>query len=368
MNIRFFPSLQLLATVRIALRFIHEFHFHIVRTDFKGVTGDRERFYNVSIRHKVRLIHLPNLIRKNISGIVRAMATEVAKWYDSHRDLLPPASIDNWKRICWYSHGTIDYFATARAFLQDENLNRRQRFVLSCKYYLEDDVEALWEDMSEDDLMFIKRHTEWTSDLRFWMDALQSNTTLDWTQITHEAETGNYYRTNYPSNFFCGNYLGLPYYFPRLRSVRARFRCLYLATGNYSIRPFYLYLCLAQMQDYEVDGMFKRFPEKHRYQVIESFLYWPLQGIFLSIIERFRHRISNEIYLDLFKFILCERFERELLDHQYVSLVKQLWAPLSEETRSFVRKDRLYPCIAYIINSSDQDPIPNNLIELFKCR
>ncbi|GFV39953.1 uncharacterized protein TNCV_435681 [Trichonephila clavipes] len=172
MNIIFFPSLQLLATVRIALRFLHEFHFHVVRADFKGVTGDMERFYNENMHHRVRLIHLPNPIRRNIAGIVQAMATEVAKWYDSHRDLLPPTNKDYEKRICWYSHGTIDYFGTARAFLQDENLNRRQRFVLSCKYYLKD-VEALWEDMSEDDLMFITRHTGLTSDLIFWMDALQ---------------------------------------------------------------------------------------------------------------------------------------------------------------------------------------------------
>ncbi|GFU74144.1 uncharacterized protein TNCV_1642681 [Trichonephila clavipes] len=368
MNIRFFPSLQLLAEVRIALRFLYELQFHIVRTDFKGVIGGMERFYSERVYQRVRLIHLPNPIRKRIAGIIRAMATEVAKWYDCHRNLLPPAKNDYGKRICWYSHGAIDYFTTARAFLQDGNLNRRQRFVLSCKYYLEDVVETLWEDMSEDDLMFITRKTGLTSDLRFWMDALQSGTALDWTQITHEAETGNHYRTNYPSNFFSGNYLGLPYYFSRLRSVNARFRCLYLAIENYSIRPFYLYLCLAQIQDYEVDDMFNRFPEKHRCRVIESFLYWPLQGILLSIIERFRSRISNEIYLHLFEFILYERFERTVLDYQYVSLVKQLWAPLSEETKSFVRKDRLFPCITYILNSADQDLIPHNLIELLRCR
>ncbi|GFY46099.1 uncharacterized protein TNIN_3461 [Trichonephila inaurata madagascariensis] len=330
MNIRFFPSLQQLAEVRIALRFLYEFQFRIVLTDFQGVIG----------------------------GIIRAMGTEVAKWYDCHKDLLPPANNDYGKKICWYSHGAIDYFATARAFLQDDNLNRRQRFILSCKYYLEYNVETLWEDVSDDDLMFIMRN------IRFWMDVLQWSTALDWTQITYEAETGNCYRTNYPSNFL-RNCLWLPYYFSRLRSVKARFRCLYLAIENYSIRPFYLYLCLAQIQDYEIDDMFNRFPEKYRCRVFESFLYWPLQGIFLSIIERFRSRISNEIYLYLFKFILCERFKRTVLDYQYVSLVKQLWAPLSEETKSFVRKDRLFIFISYILGSADKDPIPYNLIELF---
>ncbi|GFQ92208.1 uncharacterized protein TNCT_201 [Trichonephila clavata] len=122
------------------------------------------------------------------------------------------------------------------------------------------------------------------------------------------------------------------------------------------------------MQDNEVDNMFDRFPENHRYRVVEYFLNWPLQGIFLDFIERFQNRISNETYLDLFKFILYERIEKELLDHQYVPLVKQFWSSLSEETKSFLMQDRHYQCIAYILNSDDKDPIPNNLIDFFRCR
>ncbi|GFQ67068.1 uncharacterized protein TNCT_548181 [Trichonephila clavata] len=190
MNIRFFPSLPQLAEVRIARKFLYEFQFHIVLTGLKGVIGGMERFYTESLHRRVRLINLPNPIRKSIVTVVRAMATEVANWYDSNRDLLPPVRDYYGRRICWYSHGSIDYLATARAFLQDENLNSTQRFVLSCKYYLEDDVKTLWEDIYKADLMFIMRNIELTIDLRFWMDALESSTALDWTKITREAEIG----------------------------------------------------------------------------------------------------------------------------------------------------------------------------------
>ncbi|GFQ92211.1 uncharacterized protein TNCT_211 [Trichonephila clavata] len=199
MNIIFCPSLQLLAQVRIALKLLYKFQFQIVRTDFQGAFGGMGRFYRESIHRMVRLIRAPDFIRRSIAGIVLALATEVAKWYDCHKDLLPLANIDNWSKICWYSHGTIDFFATAQAFLQDDNLNPRQRFVLSCKYYLEDYVQMLWNDLPEDDLMFIMSNTGLTCDLRFWLDALQSSNTLDWTQITRKVESGNYiyYLTNY---------------------------------------------------------------------------------------------------------------------------------------------------------------------------
>ncbi|GFY51057.1 uncharacterized protein TNIN_22 [Trichonephila inaurata madagascariensis] len=269
------------------------------------------------------------------------MVIEVEQWYNCHWDFLPDADFNYLGRICWYSHGTIDYLATARVLLQDVNLNHRQRFILSYKYCLQDEQRQP-EEMFADDLTYVSRIAGLTTTLRSWMDELRSNNPLNWKQITHEAEFGRYYRSK-KIQVFSGNYLGLLYYFKKLRSPEVRYRCLYLALEKNSIRPFYLYLCLARLPDYELDALFNRFSERNRYLIIRSFLHWPLQCIFPSIVERFRNRISDQIYLDLFKFILFEIFERELLDYEYVSLVKQLWAPLSENTKRFVRENGLYP-------------------------
>ncbi|GFX02496.1 uncharacterized protein TNCV_194741 [Trichonephila clavipes] len=365
MSVRFHPSLQQVAKVRIALKFLYEYKFKVVCANFLGDRGKKEHFYSECILRRVHLLSLPDAVERNIASIVRALAMEVAEWYKIHKDLLPDADLDYWGTICWYSHGTIDYLATARAFLLDKHLNRRQRFVLSCQYYLEDDVHALWRQMTAFDLNCIAGSTGLTGNFRYWMEALHSNTKLNWMRISREASIVNYYcRTGFPKHFFSGNLLGLIHYFPKLRLAEARFRCLYRAILKESIRPFYLYLCLAEMSDHEVDAMFDRFPEGHRYQLFVSFLHWPLQSIFLNIIERFRHRISNPMYIDLFEFILFDKFERGLFDYEYVSLVKQLWAPLPESTKSYLRKSRFIPCIEHIMNLGDQDPIPTNLIKL----
>ncbi|GFQ89845.1 uncharacterized protein TNCT_167471 [Trichonephila clavata] len=363
MKIRFRPSLQLLAKTRIALRFLLKIDCRIVCTNFPGALGGMESIYVAYMHQCEHCLPLEVTIKRNIASIIRALATEVTRWYDCHRNLLPDASLDYWKMICWYSHGTIDYFATARALLQNENLNRRQRYILICKYCLEGE-QRLSEELTADDLIFISINAGLTKDLRTWMEALRSNTTLNWKQITDQVDTGNYHTKN-PRNIFSVDYLGLLYYFPKLTNAEVRYRCLYLAILHGSIRPFYLYLCFARLPDYEVDDLFNRFPLRHRYLVIENFLQWPLQCMFLSIIERFRRRIWNQIYLDLFKFILFERFERGQLEYEYLSLLKQFWAQLSENSRGLIMDDRLYARIAYVMKFNDQYNITPNLIELY---
>ncbi|GFX02480.1 uncharacterized protein TNCV_194581 [Trichonephila clavipes] len=262
MNIRFRPSLQLLAKVRIALKLLLRLDFRIVLADLLREHGGMESFYKECIHQNGPGLSLEFTVERNIVSVVRTMVTEIVEWCDCHGDFLPDAGFGNWGIICWYSHGTIDYLATARALLQDENLNRRQRFILIYKYCLQDE-QTQSEEMFADDLTYVSRIAGLSTTLRSWMDALRSNNPVSWKQITHEVEFGRYYRSKKIQ--FSENYLGLLHYFKKLTNPEARYRCLYLALGNDSIRPFYLYMCLAGLPDYEVDAMFNRFSERKRY-------------------------------------------------------------------------------------------------------
>ncbi|GFQ89849.1 uncharacterized protein TNCT_167491 [Trichonephila clavata] len=111
--------------------------------------------------------------------------------------------------------------------------------------------------------------------------------------------------------------------------------------------------------------MLKRFPERHRYLLIESFLHWPIQCMFPSIMERFRARISIPTYLGILEFILLYKIERQLFDYEYLSLIRHIWTHLSEDTKKYVRTSRFFPCIEYLMTLGNRDPIPTNLVKMY---
>ncbi|GFQ89846.1 uncharacterized protein TNCT_167481 [Trichonephila clavata] len=100
MSIKFRPSLQQLANVRIALRFLYEFKFKAVCQGYQGLQEERkrrEKFYGEFVLKRVHLLDLPNILKRTISGIVRALATEVREWYKCNKDFLPDAHVDYWQ-------------------------------------------------------------------------------------------------------------------------------------------------------------------------------------------------------------------------------------------------------------------------------
>ncbi|GFW90714.1 uncharacterized protein TNCV_2417111 [Trichonephila clavipes] len=345
MNTRFWPSLELVAQVKFALGILCNFEFRTFHADFLDADEHIEQQCYTCIYQMLSTFCLPNKTRARIIDIIRILAAEIKIWCGCHKELLLVAELNYWNRIRWYSHGTIDYFETARTLFQDENLGLKHRFELGCKYYFESDVHMLWKNMSRDDRVFLWKNIKMTNCMRFWMHALRTDGTLDWSQISLDASTGYLIRRYSARSFFFGNYLGLLYYFRKLENPEARFQYLSLAILSRSIKPFYLYLCLILMEDCELDSMFIRLTDFQRYILFESFLRWPLQDMFSDIIQRFQNNVSSFVYLELFKFILCEKIEREWLDIEYISLVKNLWTSLPENIKSVVEQDCFYPCL-----------------------
>ncbi|GFS51140.1 uncharacterized protein NPIL_467161 [Nephila pilipes] len=147
MNARFWPSLQLIARVKIALGILRTFEFTGIVSDFL-LENVENKLQN--IQQNLTLLSLPNVMKTRIICISGALVKEVKKWYDYHKKFLLGDDLHFWNRIHWYSHGTINRLETARTFTGDENIDIMRRFYLACAYYLEEDAQNLWESMNKE--------------------------------------------------------------------------------------------------------------------------------------------------------------------------------------------------------------------------
>ncbi|GFT31153.1 uncharacterized protein NPIL_302011 [Nephila pilipes] len=286
-------------------------------------------------------------------------------WCDSHETFLFDSNLDYWNKIHWYSHGTINRLQTAQAFIQDENINIRQRFHLACTYYFEDDVRTLWENMTLGYRTFLMKNIYLSSSRMVWLNTIKRRAPLNWTQITHTVERDNF--SAYDSRKFSfRNHLGLLHAFSKQESPVARFISLQAAIRSRELPPFDLYLCLIQMEDSEILNTFYHLSENEKYVLIRTFLYWPLQDLFQNVVEKFRNNISNIIYSELFRFILSEKFETRWTDHDYVDLVKAFWAPLSARAKSEIAGHTMFPCLLHILENDGQQAVSVSFIRIRK--
>ncbi|GFT72737.1 uncharacterized protein NPIL_347521 [Nephila pilipes] len=348
---RFWPSLQLIAHVRIARGLLRNFEFNYIFPDFLFESGSIAFQY---MHETVSSLHLQNDLENRTLGVLEALGKEMVRWCSCHCVFLMDASPDYWNRIQWYSHGIINKLETARAFIRDGNISIGQRFNLACAYYLEADVRTLFENMSSGYRQyFLTRRLECRS-RTFWLDALRTCTPLNWSQICHAVHFDSF-SVHDTRNFFHRNFLGLLQLFPNLENPEARFRSIIIFLESEELHPFELYLCLSKTEDYQLDNMFNRLSMEQRLIVCKSFLHLPLQGLFLDILERLSKNMPAIFYLELFLFILYKNFERNLFDYDYVDLMKNIWASIPNHAKTEIERNAIYVHLRHILPNSTID-------------
>ncbi|GFU34448.1 uncharacterized protein NPIL_590921 [Nephila pilipes] len=282
MNGKFWPSLQLIAHVKIALGILRNFEFSGILTDF---TFEYVANKLQDIHQNLTSLPLPNVMKNRTVCIIGAMGKEIKKWYDYHMEFLLGENLDFWNRIHWHSHGTINRFETARSFIQVGNINIRLRFYLACAFYFEEDVQNLWKLMNEECQTDIIRNC-FTCSRFLWLDAVQSRTALDWSRISHVLQTEDFLENNHLS-FDFDDIIGFHHIFRRLQTPSARLESFLFAISSGDLHQYDLYLCLFQMEARELEILLNRLSDGMRVIMLATFLHWPFQNLFLFILERF---------------------------------------------------------------------------------
>ncbi|GFS67021.1 uncharacterized protein NPIL_678831 [Nephila pilipes] len=218
---------------------------------------------------------------------------------------------------------------------------------------MEADVRTLFENMSPGyRYYFTIKKFEYRS-RAFWIDALQTNAPLDRSQISQSIVFDNF-SVHDPRHFFHKNFIGLLQLFPKLENPEARLISILNSIGRSELHPFDFYLCLSQMDDHELDNVFHYLSIRQRLSVSKSFLQWPLQGLFLAILERLRTNMSAQWYFNLFVFILCEKLDSEWFDYDYVDLVKQIWSSVSHDVKSFIERSEIFQYLEKVLDNDGQ--------------
>lgn len=336
MVVKFWPSLELLASVRIA----HEM-LHPVSSKIFAARGNIsfEDLPEMEFRIKAlsSIVSIPRLIEKNVFGIAQDICLEIYYWFLVHNEIVPDTDLDLSNVLCWYSYGIIDKFKTAKILVQDENINMKQRFVLACKYFFEDHARILWDHLSPDDQLYIESHYSSLACMGFWTSKVQIHDPIDSIHMFHSTE------------YFDENYLGIRYYFKELR-LQAKYRCISYGLAKGQIHHFDLYLCLAEMRLAEVKSLFHRLSASNRLKAMELFLYWPLQCIFVETIDLLWKFISHYNFRNILNFIIRERIVHQWIDMHYTKLVQEVWArcPLSYKSR--LKRDPNYQVLKIFID------------------
>ncbi|GFR18769.1 uncharacterized protein TNCT_114951 [Trichonephila clavata] len=330
MSIRYRPALKHIALVRISHGILRTFDLQAIKTDFLTLKGDVSDEYSSKIISKISFLN-DKAKEKRITGIIRSLVWEFFLWIFSHDQIVHDAEI-NFSDICWYSHGVIDRFETAKVLVQKESIEIQYRFVLACKYYLEDHARTLWTNLSIFDRLILAREYGMVKSMWFWIDKSQTDDITDSIQMHHNrTEIEKIYE----------NYLGLRCYFKKL-GAQARYLCLSYGLLVGEIHHFDLYLCFSELTFDEAKDVFRHLSASRRLRVMELFLHWPLQFIFVEILENIWSLISQFNFRNILRYILEERIDKNWEDVDYAQLVEKIWARCPTSYKKSLKKDKIY--------------------------
>ncbi|GFR22218.1 uncharacterized protein TNCT_511221 [Trichonephila clavata] len=334
MNAKFWPSFKLIAMVKVALKILHSFRKRTFLDIFEEIKKSSGYYSKVSsaIQTLLPSSRFSPAVKKQISGIVRALDLEFARWLQAHAEVLVGADLDYSKVLCWHSYGVINKLETAKILVQDENIEIKRRFVLACKYFFEDHAHALWVNISDEDKIHMAGQYCSLACMKFWMTKLYNRDMKDSIEMFHNTTD---------TESFSENYLGLRYYFKKLEP-RARYQCLSYGLKEGEIHHFDLYLCFAELTINEVRDLLHRLSASKRVRVMELFLNFPLQSIFVEVVHQSWIFIPKHSLRNLLHIIFHERVQKSWYDINYAQLAKELWECSPFPYKSSLRRDKIY--------------------------
>ncbi|GFT16856.1 uncharacterized protein NPIL_184911 [Nephila pilipes] len=348
MNVRFWPSLQVITYSRVARGILYTSDFsEIINFRIGGSISDD---YIRRIRNKVSTCEVPYFeanhlplsteIQEQLVGVVLALGREVRLWFLSHLFLdVQDLYYEVQNILSWHSIGVIDRFETARGLIRNENIDVSLRFDFACRYYSEADVQRLWTNMSEDDKNSVRCDRSISICTGYWLRALESRTALDWSDLSHA------------SRMFIGNSMNIRYFFTTLPKRQIRYECL--ESGIYFRRINHpdLYYCLVEMNADELRYIFRRFKKDQLYKIFKCFLLWPFQTIFLSVMNC----LVTYMDADIFRALICvllDKVSEQWKDYEYVDILKRFWNELSSQHGKRVKEDKtLKQVMKYVLEA-----------------
>ncbi|GFY67013.1 uncharacterized protein TNIN_250721 [Trichonephila inaurata madagascariensis] len=339
MILDFWPTLEVIAYARLSQAILYTFNLEFLKRRFMLYLNVHPA-YSKAIEEKVNRRIIPTVVRKKLVAVVTSLGWEMYHWFDCHGHFFQNNNLDLRNKLHWFSFGIIDRQQTARNFIQDVNLNIRERFHLALRYCLEEEVHSLWTNMSPDNRFQETNRLVRTGTIEMWYRTLHENVPIDWEEI----------EINGNRNCF-GSYLGLRGYFAKLRGSKSRYLCFYFALKSRLVHHFDLCSCIYQLNAHdEFNAVLTRLSDLEISESFKIFLHWPFQNRFLDVVTNFQGHINGHIFYELVYFILFQKLEG-WQDYPYEKLFEGIWN-LFPNYEDHVKNDAaLYACAEYVLDN-----------------
>ncbi|GIY10507.1 uncharacterized protein CEXT_455531, partial [Caerostris extrusa] len=255
-----------------------------------GISLDEEMLDRIVIQSAdLSKVTTAKILQAAILVELKHISANIIKWIKFH--ILEGDPTFRLSYICWQPDGTIDDWETAQFLLRNTRFNVTSRFLMAWIYGQIDDIERIWNQMSEQDKAKTKTIIE-SAGFKY---------ILRWFTCVSEVDKNKFWRiyeARWLEGLFKQNEVGilkvhLDRYLPENR--RNKLKSLSLRRGV----------------SYE----------------------WPLQGLFIDLVNSMKDYITEEIFYELLKYILCEKIIRKIDDFDYLDVFKYLWNRSSEKEK-----------------------------------
>ncbi|GFS88766.1 uncharacterized protein NPIL_285801 [Nephila pilipes] len=340
----FVPPLKVIAAVPFVVTLCNdsEMQQFFKKTEF-CLSPDEE--WKVIMKKKMPNDVYPLPLQEKFMNLMKPIHYEFEMWKEQHGKFIGKnfdQRIIN--KIHWKSDGTIDRLKTASFLIQSDVLPMKHRFRLACNYWQEESVLSIWEQMSagfQDDFQEVQMH-----DIPQRLASLCSSdiNVTQWIRWYSERNTTN---TRQKERFWAYNWdiVSLQGLLTEKLTPKERLQIIqYVIHRNYS--PHAGRFCVLLMKADQRLEVLKINP----YPVLESFLLWPGQRLFIEMANHVKNDLTKDHFLCLLHIIFCQRILPNFEDFDYFELLREFWLLIPNECKNFLKGFDIYEPIALIVS------------------
>ncbi|GFT16009.1 uncharacterized protein NPIL_378521 [Nephila pilipes] len=328
--LNFILSLEHLALIKIAVDIYNDPEIRSFENESYSITSMPMEKLEPLVKKKMLNLDIFPRLQKRIIGLMRPISYEITTWLQDHHDVLEIKTLEPSIEFSWQSNGTINRLKTAKNIMRSEDFSVLMRFRMACIYWSEEDARRLWKDLHPSDRSYIpdtylcEQRPIWDNIMIDWTSYLESDLD-DWTQFFHA-----------PLSIYCregATLQGLLFQHLTPQERMLVFKEVMAESPVYKKR-----FCLSQMTANEREEIFAKEP----FQVLRTFLNWPLQLKFLDVVESIMMQLTKQHFYCLLHEIISEKIKIQWNDYDYVELLQKLWERSPGHFKQYVAQKEFF--------------------------